>query len=393
MQRRRMGGRFFVVPYEVDDKLGKIKGEGAWKIYRKILRHAIIEEEGWETDSLWITGRFRASSSSIIKMANMSRATFYRAWPELLESGLVEEKENGFYALPFYKKRGDSPITESQLNAMISRIHSLEDHIGKLTGLVSSLLRKRDSGEGQKSVSQKQTKVSDDETEVSQKQTKVSQKQTKVSQNWGTSSDLDRGIDPVPPPPGPGGPIEEVQEICHSEEEEGGGGGISGSEEEDRQYLIDQLTDKGVYASTAAKLVDKYGGKRILDNIKLVDRERSQGVRFESVGGVLVSRIKKDHAGSQERQGAAKRKKQEEEEETRRLEEEAKREEEERRAGQIEAYRESMSEEDRQKLHDQAVAEIEESGKFKKAFITDLLVKIKENEIIARKIFDESETE
>lgn len=58
----------------------------------------------------------------------------------------------------------------------------------------------------------------------------------------------------------------------------------------------------------------------------------------------------------------------------------------EKEAAKIEAYKESLSAEERAKLRERAEAEIRNSGQFKEEFITDYLIEVKENELIRKQI-------
>jgi hypothetical protein len=74
-------------------------------------------------------------------------------------------------------------------------------------------------------------------------------------------------------------------------------------------------------------------------------------------------------------------------------EERERQEREEKERERMEAYKESLNPEEREQLREEALAEIRESGDFKEQFINDILIRVRENEILQRKLGRENEAD
>lgn len=125
MQRGRMGGRFFVVPFEVHDKLQELRAS-CRQIYYSLLRHGFIEEN-WNTEGEWVTGLIRLSKNELMRLAGRKKGgRFYtETWPDLIASGLVSDEEDGTIKLLMVKKKSDAAISPGEIREMQTRINSL----------------------------------------------------------------------------------------------------------------------------------------------------------------------------------------------------------------------------------------------------------------------------
>lgn len=112
---RRMARDFYVIPFEVHDLLDEMK-PACRDIYKAVLRHVFIEEEGWDKpEEKWIAGLFRVETGHLITWSGVSKSHFYRSWGELREAGLIEIDQNVNKAangtrprvcrLPLYKEK------------------------------------------------------------------------------------------------------------------------------------------------------------------------------------------------------------------------------------------------------------------------------------------------
>lgn len=119
---QRMGGRFYVTPYEVHDKLAALD---LIEFYACVLRHAIIEED-WETNTVWVLGKFQSSVQQIARWRNKSRSHTRILLKKLKDASLIVTDDYTSYELPTYKKKQDEGIRASDIHLLTRKLQELE---------------------------------------------------------------------------------------------------------------------------------------------------------------------------------------------------------------------------------------------------------------------------
>ena len=359
-ERRRMAGRFYVIPHEVHDKLEEMK-EACGKIYRTILRRVIMEEEGWDTDQKWITGRFDADKGLIRTWSGVSTSHFYRSWNELIEAGLLQEGEipsggtrTPTYRLPYYKKRADTGITISEIKEMASRLVYVEGRIEEFADSLEEMIK--------------------------------ASRGVKIPSGGNTSSG-GKGV-----------------KIPSGGTDRPSGGNGSFKEEIDQKPLSPNSMISGFYRGIGQEKISRQKRERA---IKVFKKLRKDGFTPDQIAFAVEWTLENakeqpydfsiiEHTigqaiAAREREEAESREIDERETREREEREQIEREEEERE--EIEAYKESLDPDQRAELREKAIAEINEAGEYKKEFVNDFLINLKENEILRRKLSDENGVE
>lgn len=122
--RRRMGGLFYVKPYQVHDKLKKLGGN-LHCFYDGILRNAIIKED-WERSSVWVSGKFQATAQQLGKWTGKSKNYARILLNKLVKAGMIVETADGSYELPMYKRKQDEGVRASDIQLINKKLEQLE---------------------------------------------------------------------------------------------------------------------------------------------------------------------------------------------------------------------------------------------------------------------------
>jgi len=116
-----MGGRFYVKDYQLHDKLAELDLND---FYDGILRHAVINEH-WETDSVWVLGRFQATSRQIMIWTGKSRTSVWRLLNTLIKAKIIVMVSDGSYELSMYKRKEDEGVRASDIHFLNKKVEEL----------------------------------------------------------------------------------------------------------------------------------------------------------------------------------------------------------------------------------------------------------------------------
>jgi len=105
---------------EVTDKLAGVKSGLARWVYHVMLTKFPIDED-WSDDPVWVSGIISATKKRIADQSAVSYPAFYRYWKQLIEAGLVREREGGLFVLPFFKKKAYDAISPTEVRERFSR--------------------------------------------------------------------------------------------------------------------------------------------------------------------------------------------------------------------------------------------------------------------------------
>lgn len=366
--RRRMAGKFYVIPFEVHDLLDEMK-PACRTIYTTILRHVFIEEEGWDQpDEKWVSGVFRVESGHLLVWSGISKRHFYRCWGELIEAKLVEivrnvnNAANGSqprsYSLPHFKKKADVGLTVEEIKQLASRQDYLQDELDRIIELLGPTLG---DTQGVK------TDIDGSKPTDSQRSGtdfKGSKSRSGGSNTRSGGSPRARVSDFSPPREDTDHSLMEIVNAFYASV---GQEKISDEKRKKGIGFAKELRKEGFTPEQIA-----FAAQWTVKNAKETPYEFA--MIKHTIGQALAAR-KKEEAASQalEKQDEKIR------------EEEQKRKEEEREAEKIEGIKLSMGEEDRSELRAQAIEELKKSGA-KESFINKIVIGVKENEILRRRI-------
>jgi len=339
---RRMAGKFFVVPFEVYDKLQRMPATTRW-IYLSILRHQFIEED-WTSEGSWVKGNIRTSKTEIMRLGGVSDGAFYheKGWKALTEAGLVQDNDDGSITLPMLKKKIDITLSPAQVKEMQERLERLEDIV--FTGIEDAAKKRIKSAKSEKSTANfagKSANFAGKSANFAVTSFKEEKDKDLSLSSDNIISGFYRGI---------------------------GQAKISRQKRERAFKVFKKLRNDGFSVLDIA-----YAVKWTLENAK---QELYDFSIIEHTIGQAIAAREKEEAESRQIE-ERERKEREEKERIEREEEELRR---------IEAHRDSLSPEERAELREKAIAEISESGEYKKEFVSDLLIEIKEKEILRRKL-------
>lgn len=121
----RMGGRFYVKPYAVHDKLLNLKQGDLNTVYDSILRNAVIAEN-WYTEGAWVSGKFQTNVRQIAGWLGKGSSYTRILLNRLIKANLVAVAADGSYELPMYKQKKDAAIRPSDIHAIREKLDQLE---------------------------------------------------------------------------------------------------------------------------------------------------------------------------------------------------------------------------------------------------------------------------
>lgn len=326
---QRMGGRFYVKPYQVHDKLKKLGGHYN-NFYDDILRNAVIKEN-WETNSVWVLGKFQGLPKQLQAWTGKSRSYVTILIRKLIKAKLILKGANGSYKLLMYKKKQDEGIRPSDINAMNTKLEQLEKQNADIQILVRDLMAYAEAN-GKMPVPVHSGKL----------------RQEKKEENGSLSGD-------------------KIISIFYK--------GIG----QDRISGEKREKARGVYRKLRA---DKFTPKEICFGVQwTLENANAEPYDFAlvqaTIGQALAARQKAD---SEEKEASEREQAFDTEREERDKEESER--------DDWEFYKADLPEKEREELRKEATKELRELGSYPEQFITDILIGIKENEILRRRLPD-----
>lgn len=326
---QRMGGRFYVKPYQVHDKLKKL-GASFNEFYDDILRNAVIKEN-WETNSVWVLGTFMAAPKQLRVWTGKSYSYVRILIRKLTKAKLIMQGANGSYTLPMYKKKQDEGIRPSDIHAINDKLEQLEEQNAALQTLVRDFMAHAEangkmplpvhSGKPQKEKKEENGSLSGD------KIISIFYKGIGQERIAGEKREKARGVyrklraDKFTP-----------EEICFAVQWT-----LENANAEPYDFALIQATI-GQALATRKKEVERKEAEEDIE--KEVDRRREEIEKEES------------------------------------------------ERDDLEFYKADLSPEERAELREEATKELRDIGAYPEQFITDILLGIKENEILRRRLPD-----
>lgn len=302
----RMGGQFYVKPYEVHDTLIKLGTHNSF--YDAIVRNAAIKED-WSIDGIWVIATFTASMREMGTWANKGKSYAATFLEELLEAKAVEKLEDGSYRVPRYKRKQDEGVKASDIQFLYEKIENLE-----------LIIRDLVANKNDKSPEEKE-----DEIKVLYSEDIISLFYKRIGQQR-----------------------------------------ISGEKRAKARNVYRKLRDDNFTPEEICFAV-----QWTLDNAN--EKPYDFALIPSTIGQALAVKEKAERKKTAE---------EERQEEADREREKLERQEKER--DDWEFYKAELPEEEREELKQRAIQEISDSGEFPAQFITDVLIVIRENEILRK---------
>lgn len=125
----RMGGRFYVKPFELHDRLAKLGNLNCY--YDCILRHAVIDED-WETNTVWVLGRFLATPEQFSKWTGKGKSYSRILLNKLVRAEIILMAPDGSFQLPMFKKKQDAGVRASDIQLLREKIEELETIVSEV---------------------------------------------------------------------------------------------------------------------------------------------------------------------------------------------------------------------------------------------------------------------
>jgi len=128
MKQRTIAGPFDPLYPEVVTKLrDEVKAHSyaaRWVYIVLISLFPVVEN--WDSDDpVWVAGNIRAKKTDIARESGVGSKGFFRLWQHLLDAGLVQEKEDGLFNVPYYKKRAYDSSSAMKVKERLSRLEEL----------------------------------------------------------------------------------------------------------------------------------------------------------------------------------------------------------------------------------------------------------------------------
>jgi len=342
--QRKMAGRFFVVPFEVYDKLSEL-GASARDVYYSILRFHFIDED-WDTDTEWVRGTIRTTKADIWRLAEVAKGHFFRTtWPSLVDAGLVRDNEDGTISIEKLKKKIDEGISPAQIREMAKEIKHLK---AVITGLVQT------GGSGRKpdgSLGENHPESGERPHEASQETDQSGERPPRARESLLGSRFKDLSLRAI------GDFYTGIGQTKFSEKKRERG-----------LKIYEKLTDEGFRPEEIQFAIEWTikNAKEKLYDFSIVEH---------TIGQAMAEMEREE-----------KKRKQKEQKEREAAEEQQNEDEEQAERRRVLEYKESMVPEERKQLRREAEEEIRKSGQYKDEFTDDFVLEIKENMILRSRL-------
>ena len=283
-------------------------------------------EEDWGGDPVWVSGIIRANKIDIASVSRVGYSGFNRLWQQLIEAGLVREREDGLFVIPFYKKKAYDSISAMEVRERLSKLEAKVEKDPETPD-----------------------QEHDDHPQIEEDHPQIEDTHPFKEEKTITLS---------------------VDKIVSMFYKGIGQKRISKQKRERGNRLLKKLRKEGFRLEDIAFAVEW-----TLENAKQEPYDIS--IIEHTIGQAAAAREKTE---SQRRVI--------EESDKAAEEERADRDREEKEREEMESYKSELDTADREALREEAEAELVASGEYKPQFISDLLIGIKENEIL-RKLLEE----
>ena len=332
--------------------------------------HLFPVQEDADAEGDWVVARIRSTPKEVARKLGASYRWFReKTWPSLIEAGLVVEEEPGVIFLPKYKKKKDLYVIPSHVDKRLQdyeeRIEQYEERMERMENMIERLV-----------------KIIDGFYENARKN----------DQNMpaGGSGLLSEGR-PLPlrgeaTTSGSGRDIlinvlkEKKRSLSHAKVVSGfykgiGQNRISKQKRERASSVSKKLEKDGFSLEDIAFAIDW-----TLDNAK--EELYDFSILEHTIGQAIADRDKRAQNAQEEADREMAEAKQKADQEQKERDREI-----------VEAYKANLSEEERDKLYDQAEEEIRKAGDYKESFIDSFIVGLKENEIVRKLLAEEGRVE
>jgi hypothetical protein len=339
-----MGGNFYVKDRQVDDKLHEID----WRMnafYDRILNNAIIKED-WDTESAWVLGRFKAENRQLAQWTGLSKSYARQLLNKLIEAKIIAKTDNGSYELPMYKRKADEGVRPSDIQA-----------------IREELLQMREREE------EREQREADRESEIGRLREHNAEMMVFL-RNLIENPEL---IKKIPVPSDNDKPPEEKKNANNR---------LSPDK-------IISMFYKGIGQQKigAAKRVKARKGYKRLRADKFTPEEIGYAVQWtlenaenEPYDFSLIEHTISQAMAAREQEGAKEAAIQQREKQQ--AKEAEQRNDEEEEAERFQRYKDNMPEHEKKRLYENAKRDLRSSGKYKTGFISDILIRGMENELL-----------
>lgn len=348
-RRRTLGGPRYNKPHEVHDKLTAL-GRYYNDFYDDIIRNAIVT---WDLDAheVWVEGRFRATKKQMVAWTDLSRSRFHSKWCKIVEAGLLRAEKDGVWVVTMVIRKENIGVSDAEVRrmqqqqlGMAEELEEMKKSFQRVSAILEAWITEK--------TSPKDAKVSCEDHFLSYEQDKI-----------GSSQDIDILLKVLKKKTSLSG----LDEVISGFYKGIGQDKISKVKRERGLKIGRKLRNDGFTLEDIAFAV-----QWTLENAK--EELYDFAIIQHTVGQSIAAKRKIES----ERQGIEKREKAEEEE---RLQREA----EERGRQEIETHKANLNQDERDKLREEAQAELIESGASPN-IINDFLLGMKENEILRKKL-------
>jgi len=329
-------------------------------------------EEDWSAEGEWAHGKIRTSKREVARRTGTDWKWFYtKIWTTWLEIGVVSEEkiEQGYIFLPKLAKKEDINVSPRQIKTMAADMENMAAEILELKTFKTTFFK---LFAGNQEDREKAWRSYTSTLEVLHLQT--------GGLTPPPSDLLEKDIDPEDLPPPTSNSVKRPQQEARQVEEEAGGGGVASLSKEEKEKLIAELVNRDVFDHKAKSLVEKYDRDEILAEIVYYDKDKKANPRMNA--GILVHRIESQAAKTRQIREAVLTKQRNKEQEAKRREEQAIAQAELEEQTTAEAYIEQLGPEERVELRERAINVIKDMPDIKQEFITEILIQVKEKEIV-----------
>jgi len=379
----KMAGTWAPIYKEVSDILKNLHPY-AFSVYNALLELHLKED--WDQPGEWViaTTTEKVIKSDIIRNSVKKRDRFYRiAWPLLLSSGLVIERDDGKITITKYKKksekekRGHQSLSniEKRINLIEKLLDEIKSDINELK--ISKILNTSDVSDYQTLLfdeKQEKSKVSDSQTENGNTQEKVSDYQTHLEKKVSDIQTLDHQVSEYQTE------VSDIQTLATT------------SIDQERDLKISLSLISLFYSTIGQTKISKEKRERALKSFEEMRKEGFTDDEIEFAVKWIPENAKEkpyDFAIVPNMIGQALAARDEyEKKERRQAEKEAEKalhEEEERKSSELKDHsrlvKERMTPDERKELKQKAIESLEAQG-MKKQFITQMLIEAEENKIL-----------
>jgi hypothetical protein len=124
MKHGVIAGPYVPIYAEVTRKLAGVKSMSARWVYIVLVTLFKADEE-WGDDPVWVSGIIRANKVDIARESGVNYKGFYQLWKQLVDAGLVHDREDGLIVVKFYKKKAYDSISALEVRERFAKLEAI----------------------------------------------------------------------------------------------------------------------------------------------------------------------------------------------------------------------------------------------------------------------------